>query len=229
MQQANRSRVYPPAQPQLIIPTKPMLVPPLPDGGDPPCELEQEWRERSQVIDPVSPLQPHPRLDPVGVPSFPPSCEVDDHDPGVEVAGLAWPGGEGPREGRVGPEGRGEVGGEVGPAVLGCGDDGAVGEGCGCEVVDVVDEDEVGVEVDEAWWGAGRGEDVGETDAGVVERAVECGAEGRGDEVGDGGRVEGVDGEGEGGEGGGEGGGQRGDVVVVVGGGGGGGGWRMWF
>lgn len=47
------------------------------------------------------------------------------------------------------------------------------------EVGDVIDDDEVGVEVDHAL--DGGGEEVGEVDAGVVEGLVECAADGGGD------------------------------------------------
>ena len=85
-------------------------------------------------------------------------------------------------------------------AVLGCAEDVGV-EVNGPEFGDVIDDDEVGVEVDDA--ADGGGEEVGEVDAGVVEGLVEGPAEGGRDLVADKVVVEVVEGEGEVGEGGG--------------------------
>lgn len=119
--------------------------------------------------------------------------QINDHDTGVEVAGPSAREGEGERG--VGPEGGSEVGAEVGVAVFGSGEDGVVvvvnSEGRGGEFGDVVDEDEVGVEVDD-FADAGR-EEVGEVVAGVVEGAIESGADGGGDEARNLAVVEGVD------------------------------------
>lgn len=59
------------------------------------------------------------------------------------------------------------------------------------EFCNVVDDNEIGVEVYNA--GDGGGEEVGEVDAGVVEWLVEGAANGGGDEVVDGGGIEGVE------------------------------------
>lgn len=119
--------------------------------------------------------------------------QINHHDAGVEVAGPSAREGEGERG--VGPEGGGEVGAEVGFAVFGRGEDGAVAvvvsEWGGGEFGDVVDEDEVGVEVDD--FADGGGEEVGEVVTGVVEGAIESGADGGGDEAGNLAIVEGVD------------------------------------
>lgn len=71
------------------------------------------------------------------------------------------------------------------------------------EFGNVVDDDEVGVEVYNA--GDGGGEEVGEVDAGVVEWLVEGATDGGGDEVVDGGGIEGVEVEAKVREGGGDG------------------------
>lgn len=119
--------------------------------------------------------------------------QINHHDAGVEVAGPSAREGEGERG--VGPEGGGEVGTEVGVAVFGSGEDGVVAvvvsEWGGSEFGDVVDEDEVGVEVDD--FSDAGGEEVGEVVAGVVEGAIESGADGGGDEAGNLEVVEGVD------------------------------------
>ncbi|KAJ0978533.1 hypothetical protein J5N97_014007 [Dioscorea zingiberensis] len=111
--------------------------------------------------------------------------EIEDHHAGVEVARPTA--GEGAGEAGIGPEAVGEVLGEVGVAVLG-GADGARVEARAPELRDVVDEDEIGVEVNDAtdtWL-----EDVGEVVAGVVERLLEGGADGGGDQPADTVRVE---------------------------------------
>ena len=202
------------AKPAEVIPAEAVLVPPVIHGDYVSRENEQKRRQRSEFVDPHSLLELHPLLDLGGIVPGTPALQVNDHDAGVEVAGGAA--GEGEGEGGVGPEGWGEVGAEVGVAVFGGGEDGVVvvSEGGGGEFCDVVDENEVGVQVDD-FEDAG-GEEVGEVVAGVVEGAVQGGADGGGDEAGDGGGVvEGVDLEFEVGEGGGEG-------AVEEGGGGGG-------
>lgn len=104
--------------------------------------------------------------------------------------------------GRAGPEPRREVGGEVGVAVLG-GPEDAVAEVYGPELGHVVDDDEVGVEVDDA--ADGGGEQVGEVHPGVVEGLVQGAADGVGDLAPDEVGVEVVEAEREVGEGGGDG------------------------
>lgn len=81
----------------------------------------------------------HPFFDFGGVFVAAPPVQVDDHDAGVEIAGF--PVGEGEGEGGVGPEGRGEVGGEIGVAVLRRRQDFVAGEGDGGQFGNVIDED----------------------------------------------------------------------------------------
>ncbi|KAI3439652.1 NAC domain-containing protein [Psidium guajava] len=214
MQEADRAGVQVPAQPPEIVAPEAVLVPPVVHRRDLPGEHQQERRERPELVDPQTLLELHPLFDLGRVPTGAPSVEVDDHDAGVEVAGRVAAAREGEGEGGAGPEGGSEVGGEVGVAVLRGGEDGGAGvEGGGGEGGDVVDEDEVGVEVDDA--ADAEGEEVGEVGAGVVEGAVEGGADGGGDEPRDGGGVERVELEAEVGEGGGDGGVQEGGVGGV--------------
>ncbi|KAF8683858.1 hypothetical protein HU200_044798 [Digitaria exilis] len=113
---------------------------------------------------------------------------VEHHDPRVEVARP--PPGERPREPLLRPEPGREVLGEVGVAVLGRAD-GAAAEVGAPELGDVVDEDEVGVEVDDA---AHAGlEEVGEVVARVVEGLLQSLPHRRGDEPSDAVGVEVVD------------------------------------
>ena len=178
-----------PAKPAKVIPAKPVLVPPVIHRRNPPGKNQQERRQRSQLVNPHPLLELHPLLDPRGVVTGPPPREVDDHHARVKVAGPAAR--EGPREGRVGPKRRRKVGREVSAAVFwGCEDCFGAERGGG-ELGNVVDEDQVGVEVDDH--GDVLGEEVGEVGAGVVEGAVEGGADGGGDEAGGGAVVEGVD------------------------------------
>lgn len=195
------------AKPSEVVTSKPVLVPPMLHRRYVPGEHQQKRRQRAELVDSHPLLQLHPLLDLRGVVAASPAVEVDDHNAGVEVAGLAV--GECEGEGGVGPEGRGKIGSEVGVAVLWGGEDGGGAEGGGGELGNVVYQDEVGVEVDDASYA--EGEEVGEVAAGVVEGAVEGGADGDGDEAGDVGVVEGVDSEFQVGEGG-------GDCVVEQGG-----------
>lgn len=186
MKEADWARVKIPTKPTKVVPTKPVLVPSVINSCDVASKYQQKRRQRTQLIDPHALLQLHPLLDPGRVVAHPPTIQIDHHHARVKVASFSAR--EGERESGVGPEDWGEVGGEVGVAVLGGGEDGGGAEIGGRELRDVVDEDEVGVEVDDAA-GAG-GKEGGEVGAGVVEGAVEGGADGGGDEVGDGGLVE---------------------------------------
>lgn len=130
------------------------------------------------MVDTLSFLEPHPVLEFPGVASAPPLVDVDDHDPRVEVARGSGSVEEGGGEGRGGPEGLGEVAGEVGVAVL-WGAEHVWAQVDVVEVGHVVDYDEVGVEVDHA--GDVAGEEVGEVEPGVVEGLVQGVADGGGD------------------------------------------------
>nr|TKW05614.1 hypothetical protein SEVIR_7G187700v2 [Setaria viridis] len=187
VQQADRARVQLPALPRHVVAAEPVLVPPVLHGLHLAGEHQEERREGAQLVYPgLLLLHLHPVLQLPGVPAGAPPVQVDDHDPGVEVAGDARPVGEDGGVLGVSPERVGEVGGEVGVAVLGRGE-GGVGA-------------EVGVEVEDA--GDGAREEVGEVDAGVVEGLVERAADGGGDLAPDESGVEAVHGGGERGEGG---------------------------
>ena len=85
MEQAHRSRMQGPTHPINIVPTKPMLVPPMINGLNIPRENKQERWQRTQFIDPLLPLELHPVLDPLPIVPFPPPHQVHDHHPSVEV------------------------------------------------------------------------------------------------------------------------------------------------
>nr|TKW05613.1 hypothetical protein SEVIR_7G187700v2 [Setaria viridis] len=199
VQQADRARVQLPALPRHVVAAEPVLVPPVLHGLHLAGEHQEERREGAQLVYPgLLLLHLHPVLQLPGVPAGAPPVQVDDHDPGVEVAGDARPVGEDGGVLGVSPERVGEVGGEVGVAVLGRGEGGVGAEVGGPEAGDVVDDEEVGVEVEDA--GDGAREEVGEVDAGVVEGLVERAADGGGDLAPDESGVEAVHGGGERGE-----------------------------
>ena len=93
-----------------------MLVPAVVHGGNVSGENEHEWRQRSQLVDPYPLLKLHPFLDFGGEIAEAPPGEVDDHDAGVEITGVAI--GEGERQRGIGPECGSEIVGEIGVAVL---------------------------------------------------------------------------------------------------------------
>lgn len=177
----------PSAPPLEIIPAETMLVPPMINGPDLSGEDEQHRRQRPEVIYPLLLLHPHPLLHLLRVTPPPPPVHVHHHDAGVEVARP--PPLERGGEGGVGPESLRVVAGEVGLAVLRRGED-LTPEVGPPELGDVVDDNDVGVEVDDA--PDVVGEDVRHVDPGVVEGLVEGLPDGLGYLVPDPGRVEGV-------------------------------------
>ena len=199
VEKTDRTGVEFPAETPEVIPTEAVLVPAVLNAFHVTAEDEQKGWERAELVDPPPLLDAHPVLEALRVAALAPAPEVDDHDAGVEVAGAAAP--ERRREGRGGPEPGGEVGGEVGVAVLGGAEDAGV-EGDGPELGDVVDEDEVGVEVDDA--ADGGGEEHGGVDAGVVEGLLEGAPDRGGDHAPHGVGVEEVDSESQVREGGGD-------------------------
>ncbi|KAK9117007.1 hypothetical protein Sjap_015954 [Stephania japonica] len=210
MKQTDGAGVQAPAATEDVVAAEAVLVPAVMNGLNVPAKDKQEWGERAQLINPPLPLHLHPPLDPPREAPLPPPPQIHHHHPRVEVARILA---QNPRrEGGVGPEGVREVAGEVGAAVLGGGDDAAAGDRP--ELADVVHEDEVGVEVDDAVDEVGV-ENVGQVVAGVVEGVVQGGSDGGGDEVGDEGGVEWVQLEVEGGEGGADEGGEGPGVGMV--------------
>jgi hypothetical protein len=201
VQQADRTGVQLPALPRHVVAAEPVLVPPVPHGLDLAGEHQEERREGAQLVNPgLLLLHLHPVFQLRGVPAGAPPVQVDDHYPGVEVAGGARPVGEDGGVLGVAPERVGEVRGEVGVAVLGGSEGGVGAEVGGPEAGDVVDHEEVGVEVEHA--GDGARQEVREVDAGVVEGLVERAPDGGGDLAPDEARVEAVHGGRERGEGG---------------------------
>ncbi|EYU23174.1 hypothetical protein MIMGU_mgv1a020324mg [Erythranthe guttata] len=124
MQQAHRIGVQITAEATEVIAAESVLVPP------------QEWWQRALLVNPHPLLKLHPLDNLCGIISGPPSLEIDHHKSGVE------------RERRAGPERRCEVDSEVGVAVLRGRQHGLVRERRCRNFRDVVNEDEVGVEVD---------------------------------------------------------------------------------
>jgi len=172
VQQADRTGVQLPALPGHVVAAEPVLVPPVLHGLHLAGKHQEERREGAQLVNPgLLLLHLHPVLQLRSVPAGAPPVQVDDHDPGVEVAGDARPVGEYGGVLGVAPERVGEIGGEVGVAVLGGGEGGVGAEVGGPETGDVVDHEEVGVEVEDA--GDGARQEVREVDAGVVEGLVE--------------------------------------------------------
>lgn len=189
MQETDRPRVQIPAEASEIVTAQPVLVPPVVHRSYVPSEHQQKRRQRPQLVDSHSLLQLHPFLNLGRVVSGAPTVEIDHHHAGVEIARP--PISERERERRVGPEGEREIGSEVGVAVLGSRENRGGAERSGGEIGNVVDEDEVGVEVNDA--SHAEREEVRQIAASVVKRAVQGGTDGGGDEAGDRGIVEGVD------------------------------------
>nr|GMC46187.1 hypothetical protein KK1_012206 [Ipomoea batatas]GMD25851.1 hypothetical protein KK1_012206 [Ipomoea batatas]GMD28774.1 hypothetical protein KK1_012206 [Ipomoea batatas] len=144
MKQAYWAWMQGPTRAQFVVPTQPMLVPAVINGLDKPTKNKQKWRQRSQLVNPSLPLKLHPFLQFPAEISGAPSPEIHHHDAGVEVARRSRV--EYSRENRVGPEGIGEVFGEIGVTILRRSDDFRIGERNVPELENVVDEDHVGVE-----------------------------------------------------------------------------------
>ncbi|KAI8018192.1 hypothetical protein LOK49_LG04G01063 [Camellia lanceoleosa] len=215
MQKAHRTGVQISTKSPEIISSEPMLVPPMIHRSNIPGKNQQKWRQRTQFINPHSLLQLHPFDNLPSIVPISPSLEINNHHTRVEITGFSIRKCRGKRW--VGPKRRRKVGREVGVAVLRRGED-AAAERRGGEFGDVVDEDEVGVEVDD--FSDAFGEEIGEVVASIVERGIERRPDGGGDEAGHGGGVEVVEAEVEGREGLGNG---EAEEAVVAGGGGGGG------
>uniref|UniRef100_A0ACD5YPS1 Uncharacterized protein n=1 Tax=Avena sativa TaxID=4498 RepID=A0ACD5YPS1_AVESA len=190
MQQAHRPRVEVAAAAVDVVAAEAVLVPPVLDRGHVAREHQQERRQRSQLVDAPRRrlLYLHPPLDAPRVPRVTPPRQVQHHHASVEVARPATR--ERTGEPLLRPEPAGEVLGEVGVAVLG-GAHGAAAQVGAPQLGDVVHEDEVGVQVDDAPH-AGL-QEVGQVVAGVVERLLQRLPHRRRDEAPDARRVEVVD------------------------------------
>lgn len=183
------------AQTFQVIAAETVLIPPVLHSFNVAGEYQKKRRQRSELIDPVPLLDPHPVFEFLRVLSLAPFQQIDHHNSSVEVTRVASL--KRRRIGRVRPEPVREVVGEVSVTILWCSEN-ARAEIDLPELRDVVDDDEIGVEVDDSSDG-GR-EEIGEVDPGVVERLVEGAADGIGDLSADEVGVEVVEAEGEGGE-----------------------------
>ncbi|KAJ0493410.1 hypothetical protein HanRHA438_Chr12g0554761 [Helianthus annuus] len=86
MQQAHRTRMQPPAASFHVISPKPMLVPPVVNRLNVSGEHQQKRRQRTQLVNPLFPLQFHPVLNPPPVLSASPFHHIHYHHTGVEIA-----------------------------------------------------------------------------------------------------------------------------------------------
>ena len=100
-----------------IVPTEPMLVPPMRNRRHVSGENKQKRRKRSQLVDPLRPLNLHPLLDPSRVGTSSPLLQINHHHPRVEVTSPPPPS-KRTRESLLGPEPSGEVLSEIRVAVL---------------------------------------------------------------------------------------------------------------
>ncbi|KAH0436246.1 hypothetical protein IEQ34_026443 [Dendrobium chrysotoxum] len=148
-------------------------------------EIDEEMEREEEEDDPIPLLYLHPSLDPPTVALRPPPIQIQHHHARVEVARPATASLEGQAPPRPLPERGSEVAGEIGVAVLrrrhGGGRGSVQGGGCGVpEVADVVDDQNVGVEIDDA--ADARGEEITEIVAGVVQGCFKGGPDRTGDE-----------------------------------------------
>ena len=97
---------------------------------------------------------------------------------------------EGERQRGIGPESGSEIGREIGVAVLRGSEDSVVKRSVG-EVSDVVDEDYIGIEIDNT--ANTEGEEVSQVATSIVQRTIQGRADGGGDQTGHGDIIEGVD------------------------------------
>eukprot|EP00268_Persea_americana_P067346 TRINITY_DN9258_c0_g1_i8.p2 TRINITY_DN9258_c0_g1~~TRINITY_DN9258_c0_g1_i8.p2 ORF type:complete len:117 (+),score=12.48 TRINITY_DN9258_c0_g1_i8:283-633(+) len=116
MQETDRTRVEIPTAALHVIPSKPVLVPPVLDGRHVSSEDQKERWERSELVNPIALLDLHPPLDPFSESEPPPLHQIDQHHSGVEVARPP----AGKRAGKpvIGPKPPREVLGEVRVAVF---------------------------------------------------------------------------------------------------------------
>lgn len=168
-----------------VVASEPVLVPPMIQTFHLAGEYQKERRKGPQIVDPNPLLHLHPSLDPPAVALRPPAIQIHCHHTRVEVARPATASLEGQAPPGPLPERGGEVAGEICVAVLrrrhGGGRSSVKGGGGGVpEAAKVVDNQNVGVEIDDA--ADARGEKIGEVVSGVVERGFEGGPDRSGDE-----------------------------------------------
>nr|KYP65930.1 hypothetical protein KK1_012206 [Cajanus cajan] len=134
MQQTDRPRMKGPTNTIDVVPTKPMLVPPMVNSLNIARKNKQKRRQRPQLVNPLLPLEFHPVLDFLPKVPLSPPHQVHHHHPRVEVARELVR----------------EVLGEVRVAILRRADHARPCECHAPELAYVVDHDHVGVEVDHA-------------------------------------------------------------------------------
>ncbi|WVZ10528.1 hypothetical protein V8G54_015058 [Vigna mungo] len=128
-----------------IVAAETVLVPTVLHALHITGEHKQKWWQRSELVDPVPLLDTHPGLELFRVSSLAPLPQINHHHTGVEVARFASL--KRRRVARVRPEAMREVIGEVGMAVFGRAQHAGV-EVDSPELCHVVDDDEIGIEVD---------------------------------------------------------------------------------
>lgn len=176
MEEAHRTRMEVSAESLEIVATEAVLVPPVLDSLYVAGEHQEKRRKRAELVDSVPLLDFHPVLELLRELPLPPFPEIDHHYAGVEVARSAAS--KRRREDPIGPELGREVASEVRMAVLRRAEHVAL-EIDPPELGHVVDDDEIGVEVDYA--ADAGGEEIREVDPGVVERLVQGSPDGVGD------------------------------------------------
>ncbi|KAJ4884853.1 Uncharacterized protein Rs2_34946 [Raphanus sativus] len=123
-----------------------MPVPPMLNRRNIPRENQQQRRQRPQLVYPLPLLNLHPLLYRLSVPHASSSLKIHHHHSRVEVA---WPSPSERRKLLGRPQRRGEVLGEVRVAVLGSSDR-SRSQPRPPQLGDVVDDDQIGIEVDHA-------------------------------------------------------------------------------
>ena len=162
-----------PAESSEIVAAEAMLVPSVVDWGNEAGKNEEERWERAEFVDPNSFLELHPFNDLGGVIAVAPALEINDHNPSVEVTGVSSGEGEGQRG--VGPESGGEIGGEIGVAILRRGEDGGFPKWDSSEFGNIIDEDQIGVQINNALDTVGNQQS--QVVASVIEWRIEGGAD----------------------------------------------------
>ena len=127
-----------------IVPTEPMLVPPMRNGSHVTGENKQKRWEGAELVDPLCSLNLHPLLDTSRVPTSSPPLQIYHHHSCVEVTRA--PPSKRPGEPLLRPEPSGEVFSEIRVAVLRSSDYPRT-QTRFPELGDVVDDDEIRIQV----------------------------------------------------------------------------------
>ncbi|KAF3431984.1 hypothetical protein FNV43_RR26721 [Rhamnella rubrinervis] len=91
MEETHRTGMKSTAQTFEIVAAQTMLVPPVLDTFNVSGEDQQERRQGTQLVDPIPLLDPHPVLQLLREPPFPPFPQIDHHHTRVEIARAATP------------------------------------------------------------------------------------------------------------------------------------------